>query len=55
MTIDDLIVMCRNRLSRLSQLRASAHVLGDADQVSAIDAQSAETQTTLNLLLTLQE
>jgi hypothetical protein len=53
MTLDDLIQMCRARLVQLSQLRASAVALGDADQVSSIDAHTAETQTTLNQLLTL--
>jgi hypothetical protein len=53
MTLDDLIQMCRARLVQLSQLRSSAVALGDTDQVASIDAQAAETQTTLNQLLTL--
>jgi hypothetical protein len=49
-----LITMCRARLVQLSQLRASAVSLGDADQVARIDAQIAETQETLNKLLTVE-
>jgi hypothetical protein len=53
MTLDMLIEMCKSRLVQLSQLRSSAVALGDVLQVSKIDAESDETQTTLNRLLTL--
>lgn len=53
MTLDDLIAMCRARLVNLSQLRNSAVVLGDIEQVQKIDAEADETKTTLNRLLTL--
>lgn len=53
MNIPSLIDMCRAQLVNLSQLRASAQRLGDMDQVMAIDARAAETQATLNELLTL--
>lgn len=53
MSLDDLIAMCRSRLAYLSQLRPSAVSLGDTAQVERIDAETAQTQTTLNRLLTL--
>jgi hypothetical protein len=53
MKISELIEMCRSRIINLSQLRSSAVMLGDAEQVSRIDVQIDETQTTLNKLLTL--
>jgi hypothetical protein len=51
MSISELIEQARLRLVYLSSLRASAAALGDTAQVDRIDAQSAETQTTLNKLL----
>lgn len=53
MSLDDLIAMCRSRLAYLSQLRPSAVALGDTAQVERIDAETAQTQNTLNQLLTL--
>lgn len=53
MSLDMLIEMCKARLVQLSQLRSSAVALGDVQQVSKIDAESDETQGTLNRLLTL--
>ncbi len=53
MNIPSLIDMCKTQLVNLSQLRASAERLGDVAQVMAIDAQAAQTQTTLNQLLSL--
>lgn len=53
MSLDDLIAMCRAKLVHLSQLRPSAVALGDTAQVERIDAESAQTQATLNRLLTL--
>lgn len=54
MNIPGLIAMCRAQLVNLSSLRTSAEKLGDVAQVAAIDAKSAETQQTLNELLTLE-
>ena len=53
MNIHNLIEMCRAQLVNLSSLRSSAERLGDVEQVVAIDAQAAQTQTTLNQLLSL--
>jgi hypothetical protein len=53
MSLDDLIAMCKSRLAYLSQLRSSAVALGDTAQVERIDAETAQTQNTLNKLLTL--
>jgi hypothetical protein len=53
MSLNDLIAMCRSRLAYLSQLRTSAVALGDTAQVERIDAETAQTQTTLNRLQTL--
>ena len=53
MNIPNLIEMCKAQVVNLSQLRASAERLGDVEQVMAIDAKLAETQATLNQLLTL--
>jgi hypothetical protein len=54
MNIHSLIAMCRAQLVNLSSLRSSAEKLGDVEQVAEIDAKAAETQTTLNELLTLE-
>jgi hypothetical protein len=54
MSIAELIEQARTRLVYLSSLRSSAAALGDTAQVEGIDAKIAETQTTLNKLLTLQ-
>jgi hypothetical protein len=53
MNISSLIAMCRAQLVQLSSLRTSAERLGDVEQVADIDAKAAETQATLNQLLTL--
>ena len=53
MSLEMMIEMCKSRLVQLSQLRSSAVALGDLPQVSKIDAESDETQGTLNRLLTL--
>ena len=53
MNITNLIDMCRAQLVNLSTLRTSAEKLGDIDQLMSIDAKMAETQQTLNELLTL--
>lgn len=54
MNISSLIEMCKAQLVQLSTLRTSAEKLGDVEQVADIDAKTAETQTTLNELLTLE-
>jgi hypothetical protein len=53
MNIHSLIEMCKAQLVNLSTLRTSAERLGDVDQVAQIDAKAAETQQTLNELMTL--
>jgi hypothetical protein len=54
MSIAELIEQAKVRLVYLSSLRGSAVALGDTAQVESVDLQIAETQTTLNKLLTLQ-
>ena len=53
MTIQELITQAQAALVNLSQLRASAERLGDTEQIARIDATAAQTQTTLNQLLSL--
>jgi len=53
MTLEELIELCRRRILHLQSVRASASALGDAEQLDAVDAKLAATQTTLNQLLTL--
>jgi hypothetical protein len=53
MTIAELIRMCERRLAHLQSVRGSAVALGDLQQAARIDADLAETQTTLNQLQTL--
>ena len=53
MTVTEIIEMLGRRLTNLSQLRSSADKLGDLDRVSALDAEIAETQSTLDALRTL--
>jgi hypothetical protein len=53
MTIVELITMARARLEHLSRQRETAVLVGDLAQLQRIDADVAETQTTLNQLLTL--
>jgi len=55
MTISELIAQARAALVNLAQLRTSAERLGDTEQIARIDALAAQTQTTLNQLLTLQD
>jgi hypothetical protein len=54
MTIEQLIAMAQSRVAYLSQLRSSALAIGDVAQASAVDAEIATTQATLNQLLTLR-
>lgn len=53
MNIPALIIMLERRLVYLGQLKTSAAALGDVAQVQKLDEESAETQATLNQLLTL--
>ena len=53
MTIVELISMCERRLVHLQSVRGSAVALGDLQQISKVDADIDETQTTLNQLQTL--
>ena len=53
MTIQDLIDACQRRLAYLSQMRAAALATGDLGRVSALDAESSQTQGTLNQLTPL--
>ncbi len=50
MTIKGLIEMAERRLAFLGALRSSAERLGDSNRVSVLDADIAETQSTLDLL-----
>jgi hypothetical protein len=50
MSLDDLITLLQNRLSFNAQQRAAAAQRGDIAQVSALDADSATTQSTLDAL-----
>ena len=53
MTIAQLITLAANRLTMLNNARATAVSLGHIDRLDALDADIAETQATLNQLLTL--
>lgn len=48
MSLSDLIALLEKRLVYLGSLRSSAAALGDVAQIERIDADSAETQQTLN-------
>ena len=53
MSIDDLIRLMEARLAALNSARASAAAVGDLAQVTKIDVDVAQTQTTLDQLRTL--
>lgn len=53
MTIVELIIIVRNRLSTLGQQRGHAVAIGDVARVAALDTEIAETETTLSQLETL--
>ncbi len=53
MTISELIIIVRNRLSTLGQQRGHAVAIGDVERVAALDADIAETTTTLAQLESL--
>jgi hypothetical protein len=50
MTIAQLISLATNRLAALNNARATAVALGHIDRLDALDADIAETQTTLDAL-----
>ena len=50
MTISDLIRLASNRLSTLNSAKATADQNGDVDRVAMLDAEIAETETTLAAL-----
>jgi len=50
MTITQLIALAANRLAMLNNARATAVALGQIDRLDALDADIAETQTTLDAL-----
>ena len=53
MKIDDLILLARARLTHLSQLLTSAAALGDVAGMAHVEAEIAQTQATLDSLLSL--
>ena len=53
MKIDDLILLARARLVHLSQLLSSYTALGDVAGMARTEAESAQTQATLDSLLSL--
>lgn len=53
MTIEQLIDLCRHRITYLNGVRASALRTGDVEEVVACDERIATTQSTLTQLLTL--
>jgi len=53
MSIEDLIRLMEARLAALNSARASAAAVGDLTQATRIDADVAQTQTTLDQLRTL--
>lgn len=53
MSIEDLIRLMEARLAALNSARATAASVGDLAQVTRIDADVVQTQTTLDQLRTL--
>lgn len=53
MSIEDLIKLMEARLAALNSARASAAAVGDLNEVMRLDADIAQTQTTLDQLRTL--
>lgn len=53
MTVNDLIRLMTNRLTTLNGHRTTAHSNGDLDRVVALDAEIAETESTLSQLQSL--
>lgn len=53
MTIPELIVLASNRLASLNNARATAVILGEVSRLVPLDADIAETQSTIDKLNTL--
>ena len=53
MTIADLLKLAQARLAYLNGQRADAQAVGDAPSIARLDLEIAETQTTVDQLLTL--
>jgi hypothetical protein len=53
MSLEDLIRLMEARLAALNSARASAAAVGDLVQITRIDADVVQTQTTLDQLRTL--
>ena len=53
MKIDDLILLARARLTYLSQILTSYTALGDVAGMARVEAEIAQTQATLDSLLSL--
>jgi hypothetical protein len=53
MSVEDLIRLMEARLAALNSARGSAAAVGDVAQVTRLDADIAQTQTTLDQLRTL--
>ena len=53
MSVEDLIRLMEARLSALNSARGSAAAVGDLAQVTRLDIDIAQTQTTLDQLRTL--
>jgi hypothetical protein len=53
MTINDLAALARARLTYLSQLLSSYTALGDVEGMTRTEAEIAQTQATLDSLLSL--
>lgn len=54
MTIKELIELSKSRINYLNTLRISAVASGDVMQIMSLDAEIAETQNTLNTLLSIE-
>ena len=53
MTIRELITLASNRLSALHLARGHAFAIGDLERLALLDAEIAETQSTIDALRTL--
>jgi hypothetical protein len=53
MKIDDFILLARARLAHLSQVLSSYTALGDVAGMARVEAEIAQTQATLDSLLSL--
>ena len=53
MTISELITLMSNKISSLNNARSTAVVTGDVEAILRLDDEIAETQTSLDKLLSL--